>query len=337
MKKSIWANLLILFLFSCSNDTVLSGEQVERFSVLVNTGIIDNTQRLEEDRGVLILPSTYRKEKTPVKLIIYCHGGGGSVLENTSQVETYIVCNYLVSLGYAVMDMAGMPEELSRRLKIDHNRVLGNPVAISSYEKGYKYVIENFNIDPYGCYLLGGSNGGLTSCNLVNFTDIPFIAQAGLAPLLSVEKNAWDILSSAISGGEFRYRQNRANIIRLYGMGSVSTQAEVDNAVYNKQKIGKYDPYDYLINLDERYKVPFKIWHSVDDESVIYEISEEFMKIGNQKNSTIELCTLHSVGHAPEKFGEKVCDFYYMGNRYDANEMMVEIADWFYSYGGLPY
>jgi hypothetical protein len=330
--------LFLLFTSCTPNESIKleQDERVERFIVSVNTEVLNGGRRLEEDRGILILPKVYSDNGSPVKLVIYCHGGGGSVLENTSQAETYIVCNYLVSLGYAVMDMAGMPEDLSRRLKIDHYRVLGNPIAISSYEKGYKYVIENFNIDPTGCYLLGGSNGGLISCNLVNFTNIPFIAQAGLAPLLSIEKNAWDIPTHAMSGGEFSYRQNRVNIIRLYGMKAVFTQDDVDKAIYEKDKVGKYDPYDYLINSDKGYKIPFKIWHSVDDASVMYKISEAFMEIGNKKNSTIVLRTLLWGGHAPESYGKKVCDFSYMGRINGVNEILVEIAEWLCEHGGLP-
>lgn len=158
-------------------------------------------------------------------------------MANESQVEGFIVCNYLVSPGYAIMDMAGMPEDFSRRLKIDHYRVLDNPIAINSYQKEYKYVIENFNIDPSGCYLLGISNGGLTSCNLVNLIDIPFITQAGLALLLSIEEKCMEYsLVQLLVVENLDNRQNRANIIRLYGMNPVSMQKDVDNAIYKKRK-----------------------------------------------------------------------------------------------------
>jgi hypothetical protein len=47
MRKNLLINLLILFslLFYCTlHDNVLYGERVERFSVLVNTGILDNIE-----------------------------------------------------------------------------------------------------------------------------------------------------------------------------------------------------------------------------------------------------------------------------------------------------
>ena len=170
---------------------------------------------------------------------------------------------------------------------------------------------------------------------MVNFTDIPFIAQAGLAPLLSIEKNAWDIPIHAMSGGEFRYRQNRANIIRLYEMKPVFSQDDVDKTRYEKDKVGKYDPYDYLVNIENNYKIPFKIWHSINDPIVMYKISEEFVKALNLRTSNVVLRLLPSGGHEPQEYGSKVGEFYYMGNRYDINETMLEIVEWFYEHGGL--
>jgi len=93
--------------------------------------------------GVLILPKQYISVGTPFPLVIGCHGGGGMVSSNGSQTESYDLYKYLLSLGYAVVDMAGMPESYSIRLKIDHNSCEGSHVALRTYEAGYKWVISN--------------------------------------------------------------------------------------------------------------------------------------------------------------------------------------------------
>ena len=87
---------------------------------------------------------------------------------------------------------------------------------------------QQLNIDSNGCYITGGSNGGLTATNLVSLSSIPVICQAGMSPVLSV----WNIPLGAISGGEFSSFKNQENIIRIYEMRNIETLTELINAKY---------------------------------------------------------------------------------------------------------
>ena len=325
-----------LVLLSCKKENdlfFLNNEKIERFSIMVNTThpfLNDSNITFENDLGVLILPIGYGKNERPVKLIIYCHSGGGTVRQFSSEAESNEYTKYLVSLGYAVLGMAGMPESFSERLVIDHNRTLGSYVAVRSFYQGYKHVISKYNIDSTGCFLLCNSNGGLVSSNLVNLTDIPFIAQAGIAPLLSTEHNAWHIYSSSNSGGNFQYYQNRANIIRIFGMKNVNNQEELDSARYEKEKIRMYDPFDYNINISKlAYRVPYKIFHAVDDPLVLYKFSARFTEVNNKRGGNIILRGFDSGGHLGETDTTTIGYYNFMGKEHKLTPTLREVAIWF--------
>lgn len=325
---------MLFVLISCNEDNELFESkkeiQIIRFKVQVDSSNpmqSDQTSRIEDDWGVLILPANYIGIGKPIKLLIYCHGGGGTVTRQTSQIENIDICKYFVSLGFAVMDMSGMPETYSSRLKIDHSRVLGNFVAIRSYILGYKWVIDNFNIDKKGCLLGGGSNGGLTATNLALHTKIPFLAQIGLSPLMNIKDNAWNISSGAVSGGEFSELQNRANIIRLYGMKDVKNIHELRSAKYEKNKLGEYDPVAYLKeNPKLKYPIPYKIWNPVDDYAVWINCTEEFVNIANSRENKVILQKMRSGSHSPESVGMKMGVFIFMNNKYAFNETMYDVG-----------
>jgi predicted esterase len=347
------SSYIILWLFtivSCSKEgkvTPIPLETPIRFQVSINTKNVipgdtiasDTIDRYENDWGVLILPKAYQIGNS-VPLIIGCHGGGGSVDGNTSQIESIELYKYLVSLGYAVMDMAGMPETYSNRKKIDHNRCMGSFIAISSYEMGYKWVIKNYNIDISGCYLSGGSNGGLTAANLAYHSDIPVICQAGMSPLLSM-KGAWYITSGAISGGEFKKYQNRANIIRIYGLKNVSSLPELISAKYEQKKIGIFDPFNYMTNKvngveTKSYPCPIKIFHPKNDPVVSIDSSRRFVNAITNNGGVAFLEELAGGYHSPETYGDSIGTFQYNGKKYYLKPAVYGLAQWFGEYSGIP-
>lgn len=237
-KFMLFLQFLINYFSIASGQSQISSAPLEtpiRFQVEIPTNHPDSKQPLlyEKDWGVLILPNNYKSDGPPVPLVIGCHGGGGTASSNGSQTESSSLYKYIVSQGYAVMDMAGMPDSYSKRLKIDHYRCEGSYIAVRAYEAGYSWIIRNYNIDPKGCYITGGSNGGLTATNLVSISNIPVICQAGMSPLLSIKEQAWNITGGGFSGGEFSSYQNRANIIRIYEMQDVKTVDELINPKYD--------------------------------------------------------------------------------------------------------
>jgi hypothetical protein len=325
----------ILLLQSQTSIPEISLESPIRFEVEVNTAYPDyiSTPVLEKDWGVLILPSQYSVNGKPVPLVIGCHGGGGTVNSSGSQMETYEMYMYFIYQGYAVLDMAGMPESFSKRKKIDHNRTVGSYIALRSYEEGYKFAIKNYNIDSTGCYVTGSSNGGLiASIIALHSRVIPVRAQGGMSPLLSIKENAWNLGLGANSGGEFYKLQNRANIIRIFQMKDVRNITELLNANYEKEKVGDYDPLEYVrtkITKINQYPCPVKFWHPVNDTLVDLNYTKEYINIVRESGGYAELEEMPDGIHTPEYFGPNLAQFKYSGRKWNLKQSVYELGEWF--------
>lgn len=346
------AILLIIFagafMTSCSKEKLsaktlklpLNKETAFHFEVEIETSnpnIEDDLASKGIDKGVIILPKGYSNTGNPVKLMMYCHGGGGFVNDRTSEAESDVYCKYFVSLGYAVLEMNGIPESIVSKLKIDGGRSVGNFLALRSYVEGYGFVFDKFNLDKNGCYLFANSNGGLISMNLGNLTTLPIAAGAGICPLLSIELNTWFLTNSALNGGggEFSSYQNRANIIRLYGMKDVSTQAELNSAKYEKGKVGVYDPFDYLMNqVTETFRIPYKIFQPKDDVAVKYLLTKQLVDEMNRRGGDMILRSFETGGHTVEPQKGIVGTFEYQLAKYPLTPTVLEVAKYYESKGG---
>jgi hypothetical protein len=344
VKRIIFLFFIFLFFSSCGNtftDDIKTGEIPDeppeeyllgRFTVSVSLP----GNKKDRDLGVLILPESYSLEGDPARLVIYCHGGSGYVTMENSEAEQQDVVKYFVSQGLAVLSMMGMPEKYAGEIKVDECRNLGFPAALEAYQKGYDFVVEKYNINKTGCFLFSNSHGGLIASNIVNLTDIPVIAQSGASPLLSIAHNAWFVPTHSWGiHGEFSEYQIKANIIKLYNMTSpISSLDELKNAVYEKDKTGIYDPYDYLINQTALpYKTPYMILSSREDEIVYHFIAESFMGILNQRGSNITIedareWGAHNVPADPVYVGE----FSYNGVTIGLRESYQKVYNFFISY-----
>lgn len=339
MKNNLLILCFILLRINAIAQNNIVPESPIRFQVEIDTnypGLLA-PPNYEKDWGVLILPKQYSMEGKPVPLVIGCHGGGGTVNASGSQTETLESYRFLISLGYAVLDMSGMPETYSNRKKIDHFRTLGSYVALRSYESGYKWVVSHYNIDKNGCFVTGGSNGGLISSNIVLHTSIPVIAQAGMSPLLSIKEDAWNISSGAISGGQFNQYQNRANIIRIYDMKAVNSLNELLLAQYEDEKVGIFDPLAFVLDSlkQKKYPCPVKFWHPVNDPSVNIKFSRQFISEIKNSGGNAFLVELPDGQHSPEYYGLTLKKFIYAGNYYDLKQPVLELAEWFGQFSGI--
>lgn len=92
-----------------------------------------------KDNGFIILPDSYTNNGTPTRLVINCHGVGGTVTADDSQVEHQTLTQYLVANGYTVMDVNGLPWEYAEKNGIDLRNNIGRPIAIQSYIKAYQH------------------------------------------------------------------------------------------------------------------------------------------------------------------------------------------------------
>lgn len=263
--------------------------QTHRFSVTANC----ETGSIYEDRGFLILPETYSDTGEPTRMVICCHGAGGTVTTDDSQVEHQALTHYLVVNGYAVMDVNGLPEEFARERGIDIRNNIGNPMAIRSYIAAYRYCMAHFNLKPK-VFVHGGSMGGISSTNLVFSGQIPVIAHSAFCPVLDtyhqIFLHPWSDGLPKIALGKF------------YNLDT-DTDGEY---IYDESKVAGYNPIQTL--REKPYPVPVAFWHCEDDDTVSCATTKEFVALVNAGGGAAQLTTFPKGGHEPQLVGESVAD-----------------------------
>lgn len=316
---------------------------VVNFQVPVNCGIADfqsNTLNNQEvvdihyDWGILLLPTNYSQAGNPVKLVIANHGTG-TWYNGNSTSTTHSAA--LLSQGYAVMDMNGIPASFvgSNGQDIPDKRHYGSPIALQSYIKGYHHVTEKYNISKEGCFVYGQSMGGLSSFMLVMSGSIPVIAQGAFCPCIDLYKQAYV--------NPWNGATQREQIADYFGFNGTKptftnsyppTQAEIDYFMDNKDKwIGYNSMTKHVANLDittmyntippesqitntteeaeydnfyKMYETPLKIWHNQDDTTVRWRYSKYFVDMVRKSGGLAKLRTFPSGGHNAWKNGEIV-------------------------------
>ena len=272
--------------------------RTHRFKVMVDCSFLerDNLPKGEavefyEDNGFIILPDEYSESGAPTRLVISCHGAGGTVTTDDSQVEHQAMTEYLVANGYAVMDVNGLPQKYASEKGIDIRNNIGSPIAIRSYVKAYHYCMEKFNLKPE-VFVHGGSMGGISSTNLVLSGEIPVVSHTAFCPVLDTYNQ---IFLHPWSGG-----LPRDALGIIYGL-DVNQKGEY---IYNEQKIMGYNPVQNP--KAKSYPVPVKFWHCEDDGTVDCKVTKEFVAMVNDNGGKAELRTFAHGGHEPQLAGEKV-------------------------------
>ncbi len=265
---------------------------IHRFSVSVDCG-----GKLYEDLGVLMLPPSYREEGSPTRLVICCHGAGGTVETDDSQTERQVLVRYLLANGYAVMDVNGLPKEYARRAGIDIMNNVGSPVAIKSYVKGYEYCITHFNLKK-DVLVHGASMGGISSTNLVLSGRVPVIAQSGFCPVLDAYGQ---IFLHPWSGGLPK---------TALGIFYRFERDESGELIYDAEKVKGYDPMARCETVSRKevlsYPVPVKFWHCEDDRTVSIETTRRFVSAVLNGGGEAHLNAFPRGGHEPQDFGDPV-------------------------------
>ncbi|MEX2569032.1 MAG: prolyl oligopeptidase family serine peptidase [Cyclobacteriaceae bacterium] len=303
----IFLVLFLVFDFQVESNGSLSHQEeprIVRFQVPVNVHRTDTKEEeltlldsacIYWDWGVLMLPENYSEKGLAKRLIILCHGAGGTVTGNGSQIEKFTLTKYLVSEGFAVMDMAGLPEKFAQEVSINPFNNMGSGIAVQSYIKGYHWIIENYNIKRDGVHLWGGSMGGLTSNNILYQSQIPVLSQSAACPVTDLYNQAW-----LYPWSNNAPRIAIAKLFNFYGMDK-----------YEREKVQGFNPIltnSWLIN-GERFKihgVPYKIWHADEDPIVNYQGSVDFVDAIKRTGGWAELRTLHAESHEPMDLGETV-------------------------------
>lgn len=281
------------------------GYQIHRFRVAVNcidirldaADKIENGEQIYYDHGMLALPEGYTETGKPTRLVINCHGAGGTVSTDDSQVEQQVITKYLLANGYAVMDVNGLPEEYSKEYGIDIRNNVGSPIALQSYVKAYHYCMENFNLYR-DVFLHGGSMGGISSTNVVLSGCIPVIAQSGFCPVLDtyhqIFHHPWSEGLPKIALGKF------------YNF----TKDENGDYIYDEDSVAGFNPMARCIAVGEKvflsYPVPVKFWQCEDDRTVSIDTTKQFVRAIRNAGGIAYLRTFPEGGHEPQDYGEFV-------------------------------
>lgn len=258
--------------------------QTYRFTI----DVACNATETYKDHGFIILPDTYTESGAPTRLVISCHGAGGTVTTDDSQVEHQALTQYLVANGYAVMDVNGLPMEYAEKQGIDLRNNVGCHLAMQSYVKAYHYCMERFNLLPE-VFVHGGSMGGISSTNLVLSGKIPVIAHSAFCPVLDTYN---EIFLHPWSGG-----LPKTALAKFYGF-------ETDGAgeyIYDEDRVMGLNPMNNPKAVE--YPVPVKFWQCEDDPIVSVEVTKQF--IARIKENAY-LQTFPSGGHEPQDYGPAV-------------------------------
>ncbi|MBQ8340093.1 MAG: hypothetical protein IJY16_06585 [Clostridia bacterium] len=273
---------------------------VYRFRLLVNCflancdsdfDVLQDAEESYEDNGFIVLPEQYSESGAPTRLVINCHGAGGTVTTDDSQVEHQVLTQYLVANGYAVMDVNGLPKAYAEKYGIDIRNNIGSPIAIRSYVKAYHYCMEHFNLKP-DVFVHGGSMGGISSTNLVLSGCIPVIAHSAFCPVLDTYN---EIFKHPWSGGLPKEAMGK-----IYGF-KVRDDGEY---IYDESKLSGYNP---VRNAKSNYyPVPVKFWHCQDDPTVSFGITKQFIDRIKENGGIAHLRAFPYGGHEPQLVGDPI-------------------------------
>ena len=270
---------------------------VHRFCVPVLCGTAQGQGKLYEDSGVLLLPASYSEDGAPTRLVINCHGAGGTVSTDDSQIEGQMITKYLLANGYAVMDVNGLPADYANEAGIDIRNNIGSPVAMESYVKAYHYCMEHFNLKRE-VFVHGGSMGGISSTNLIRTGKIPVIAHSSFCPVLDTYNQ---IFMHPWSDGAPKHALGI-----FYGL-------EKDAAgewIYDAEKIAGFNPMEDLRTDNGvemlSYPVPVKFFQCEDDGTVDISVTKRFVAAVNAAGGNAQLITYPDGGHEPQDRGDTV-------------------------------
>ncbi|MBR5768091.1 MAG: hypothetical protein IKX86_05425 [Clostridia bacterium] len=240
------------------------------------------------DEGIIILPESYSETGEPSRLVISCHGAGGTVETDDSQVCYQVLTKYLLANGFAVMDMAGLPVEYCSKYGIDRFNNIGAPLAVDAYVSGYEWCVSHYNLKKEAL-IHGASMGGISSTNVVLSGRIPLLIQTGFCPVLDTYN---EIFLHPWSDG-----LSKIALEKMYSL---------KDGVYDESRIAPFNP--MTNEKTKNYPVPVRFWQCADDIVVSVDVTKRFVGIVNSNGGDARLTVLPAGGHEPQLYGPPVGD-----------------------------
>lgn len=303
------------------------------------------------DDGILFLPTNYEPGGKPIPLVISCHGAGTTIGSTTTSLAAPV--EFLVKMGYAVMDMNGIPKNLSGGYGLH----FGSPFTLQCYLKGYEFVTKQYNLKKE-VFVVGTSMGGLSSMMLVQSGSIPVIAQGGFCPVTDHFKQAfcrpWTTPTTqrskiakffAFEGSEPTWTSNSypsqpeidfyfANIDKVIGynpmMKNVFNWYEVQPYQFlNPETIENAQEKNAYEKLVKSHPVPLKIWHNDDDTTVLPRYSKYLVDSIKNSGGLAYLRTFPTGGHNAWDNGPSVTVKGIDGNDLTIGTSGYELELWF--------
>lgn len=276
----------------------LTPVNVTKQNISDNTLNLQDGQSIDYDNSVLILPDTYTDNGEATRLIICCHGAGGTVSSDDSQVENSETIQYLVANGYAVLDTNGLPSNYATANGIDIRNNVGSWLAMECYIKAYHYVMEHYNLKRDGVFLEGASMGGISSANLVMSGELPVVCHGAFCPVLDTYNEIW--LNPWSNG------LPKTALSKLFDFDEIEGQY-----VYDENKVTGFNPMkNHSITVDNNtytyYPCPVKFWHCDNDPTVNPLITAQFVEQIKNAGGRAYLRKFPSGGHNPQNAGNPI-------------------------------
>ena len=344
-----------------SIDVECTPPNTTKFSA-VSVDTEPNSNKVYKDNCVLYLPTSYTVNKEPVKLVIFCKQGSSQITGSSDPIDSVNILPYFLYLGYAILGVDGMPDGLTSELKLDDTRVVGNYVATRATELAYNYVINNYNIDPTGCFIFGYSQGGHYAQNVIDNTGIPILAAAQVSPVCSMRYHQWDLNSRRTVDGVSFLKPARLNVARLYGFPTVSTDDDLEKLEYNRINVCGFDPwernvidpYTGFVQSDNLWKLPegtslddikmkkytrtpLKIWCAENDAALGCDVTKVYIKASKNAGQIADIRVYSTGGHSIQGTQNTIANFNENGASKPLKPIAFEMAQWFNHFGGyLP-
>jgi len=262
-----------------------------RFTVSVNQNFDDNIATVDEVQDsetmadvscILRLPDTYTPGGIPTKLALAAHGLGWYIAyPGTGSLDDFAD---LLAAGYALFDVNGSND--------DNASAWGSPRNIQAAHKAYKYIVENYNVDPI-IFIAGVSMGGMTAINFTN--TFPEIAKAVGVFCPTLNLDTFTIGETGYPGIWDDVEDGQGQVAEEYNFAAAS--------VYEPDKVCGYNPYlarSFTNDAGDRctlFPVPIKIWHGIADPTIPYQISEEYAAQIKRAGVDCRLRLIAGVGH----------------------------------------